>query len=224
MRLMRRAVVPVLGGLLVMASVAGWGRAAGQPVGAAQQASAARAVTQLTAAGSDGALMPADFAGVSGYRPVRRAGHLLRADGGCSSPFGPTAFGFGDACRAHDLGYDLLRYAADKGQPLGPWARRAVDDSFDRALHARCTSTRCDVVATVYADAVRFNSWRQGLGVPVAEGPGRTLLGLAAGMVVALLLASGTGRSARPLPSVTALRPRPTTTAPARGVVLGAQR
>jgi hypothetical protein len=137
-----------------------------------------------------------------GYRPTVSDGRLLRADGSCSSPFGPTEYGFGQACRAHDLGYDLLRYAERKGQPLGPWARRAVDDTFSRSLHARCgpagSNVGCDAAATVYADAVRLNTWRQGFGVPVTEGPGRTLLGLGVGLVVAMLLAGRTGAPRRP--------------------------
>jgi hypothetical protein len=226
LRLLRRTALPSLAGLLVLASVAGWGRPAGLAVGEVQQPDAARAVRTLTAevpaspptttdaagvalraapvahpvgeATPSSALadVPADFGLVMGYEPVVSAGRLVRPDGSCSSPFGPTEFGFGDACRAHDLGYDLLRYAERKGQPLGAWAREAVDDEFDRALHGRCTGDRstaaCDVAASVYADAVRLNSWRQGFGVPVAEGPARTLLGLVLALVVAVLLSFGT--------------------------------
>lgn len=296
LRLLHRAAVPAAGGLLVLASVAGWGRPAGPPVGAVQQPDAARAVRQLTqrqapgpvtvvpggdtrsvvlasavtgavrpmsasaspvpaassavgsspaasaptastpttstssAAASSAAAstpagsaptastqtMPADFARVMGYRPVVSEGRLLRADGSCSSPFGPTGYGFQDSCRAHDLGYDLLRYAERKGQPLGPWARRAVDDAFSRSLHARCgpagSNVGCDAAATVYADAVRLNTWRQGFGVPVVEGPGRTLLGLGVGLVVAVLLAGqpwapGRLRTAPAWPSALGRRP-----------------
>ncbi len=299
LRLLVRAAVPTAGGLLVLASVAGWGRPAGLPMGAVQQPDAARAVRQLTqrqapgpatvvaggdtrsvvlasaitgpvrpmsasaspvpvassavasslaasslAASAPAALtmtasapaasgaaastlagsaptastqtMPADFARVMGYRPVVSEGRLLRADGSCSSPFGPTGYGFQDSCRAHDLGYDLLRYAERKGQPLGPWARRAVDDAFSRSLHARCgpagSNVGCDAAATVYADAVRLNTWRQGFGVPVVEGPGRTLLGLGVGLVVAVLLAGqpwapGRLRTAPAWPSALGRRP-----------------
>jgi hypothetical protein len=191
----------MLGGLLVMASVAGWGHAAGLPVGSRQQPDAARAVRLLvaepstTSAAAAATTVPADFGRVMGYEPRLRGGRLVRPDGSCSSPFGPTAYGFSDACRAHDLGYDLLRYAERKGQPLGAWARRAVDDDFDRALHARCTGDRataaCVVAASVYADAVRLNTWRQGFGVPVSETPTRTLVGLGVALVVTVLLAGG---------------------------------
>ncbi|HET8616331.1 MAG TPA: phospholipase A2 [Actinomycetales bacterium] len=261
LRLVRRAGLPMVGGLLALACVAGWGRPAGLPVADVQQPDAARAVRQITAARSSqpdaapgplrtplaphaastsgsGSLavsaprLPADFALVMGYRPVVSHGRLLRPDGSCSSPFGPTAYGFGDACRAHDLGYDLLRYADRKGHPLGPWAREAVDDEFDRSLHGRCTGARatasCHAAASVYADAVRLNSVRQGFGVPVTESPTRPLVGLGVGLVVAVLLASGTGAlpDARTWPRTGGSRRR-ATRAPAVGsgaVVAGVPR
>lgn len=203
-RLVRRATAPTLAGLLVMACVAGWGHPAGLPVGDVQQPDAARAVRQLTG-GPVSATIPADFARVMGYEPVLSHGRLVRPDGSCSSPFGPTGYGFGDSCRAHDLGYDLLRYAERKGHPLGHWARRAVDDEFDRSLHSRCTgqeATRaCHAAAGFYADAVRLNTWRQGFGVPVTEGPGLTLLGVGVGLVVALLIAGSAAAAPRPATS-----------------------
>jgi hypothetical protein len=213
MRLLRRSGIPMLGGLLVMASLAGWGRPTGTSVGDVQQPDAALVVRRLThppapggTARSAGAArtsavtaLPADFGRVMRYRPVLDDGHLVRADGSCSSPFGPTGYGFDDACRAHDLGYDLLRYADREGHPLGPWARHAVDDTFDRALHARCSTVVCDATAALYSGAVRFNTWRQGAGVPVTERPTRTLLALLAGLVAALLLSgSGTSVGRRP--------------------------
>lgn len=204
LRLVCRTALPAVAGLLVLATVAGWGRPAGLAVGEVQQPDAARSLRLLTTEATP--IVPPDFARVMGYRPVVSAGRLVRPDGSCSSPFGPTAYGFRDACRAHDLGYDLLRYAQRKGQPLGSWARQAVDDEFDRALHGRCTDDRataaCEVAASVYADAVRLNTWRQGSGVPVAEGPTRTLLGLLLGLVVTVLLSTGT--SGRRLPLVLA--------------------
>lgn len=253
LRRLRRTAVPTVGGLLVMASVAGWGRPAGLPVGDVQQPDAARAVRQLTAwptatpgttSGTAGTALaayahaaptgspslptsalttvPSDFARVMGYEPVLSGGRLVRPDGSCSSPFGPTDYGFGDSCRAHDLGYDLLRYAERKGQPLGGWARQAVDHEFDRSLHGRCSADRatatCAAAASVYADAVRLNSVRQGFGVPVAEGPARTLLGLGVGLVVAVLLAGGKG----PLPRPGISAPRLPATG--RRVVVGASR
>jgi hypothetical protein len=102
--------------------------------------------------------------------PGRRA---VKADGACSSPLGATWFDFGLACKAHDLGYDLLRYADRVGAPLGPDARRLLDDRFALDLDHRCEATRrgaaeglCKLLGRVYAGAARLNSWRQGYGRP----------------------------------------------------------
>jgi len=109
--------------------------------------------------------VPADFVAVMGYRPVRVGDGWGAPDGACSAPTGPTRYGFADACRAHDLGYDLLRYAARTGEPLGPWAREAVDAAFGRALADRCAALDgalgCRAVAAVYHGVVVANSWRQ---------------------------------------------------------------
>jgi len=102
--------------------------------------------------------------------PGRRA---VKAGGACSSPLGATAFDFDLACKAHDLGYDLLRYADRVGAPLGQDARRALDDRFALDLDRRCEATRrgaaeglCRLLGEVYAGAARLNSWRQGYGTP----------------------------------------------------------
>jgi hypothetical protein len=127
--------------------------------------------------GDVGAAIPPDYAEVVGYQPelVRHDGGLIAIDptGDCSSPLGESTYDFGLACQQHDLGYDLLRYAAASGGELGPWARRAMDDQFATALRDRCgeldDDPGCHGLAWVYDTAVRANSWRQGQGVPVAE-------------------------------------------------------
>jgi hypothetical protein len=119
------------------------------------------------------------FQAVMGYRPATaRLPHdpALRAvkpTGACSSPLGGTTFHFGLACKAHDLGYDLLRFASRTGQPPGPAARRQLDDQLARDLHAQCAASRrgagrraCDALADLYADGARLNSWRQRYGTP----------------------------------------------------------
>ncbi|WP_116951487.1 hypothetical protein [Jiangella endophytica] len=167
---------------------------------------AAHAVAVLTArpggsggaggAGGDlAAGLPADFAEVMGYRPVPvtdpdGSAHLIDPDGGCSW-LGDTTYAFGRACRSHDLGYDLLRYATAKGGELGPWARRAIDGRFAADLRERCAETDggagCAALARVTTGAVGFNSWRQGFGNPGAEPvwpylvSGVLILGAAAG-------------------------------------------
>lgn len=115
------------------------------------------------------AAVPEDFAAVRGYQPVLVDGQLVRADGGCSSPV-PLPETFETACRQHDYGYDLLRYAAQSGEPLGRWARGAVDDQLAEGLHSSCPAgpdgDGCQRMATLAVTAVELNSIRQGDGVP----------------------------------------------------------
>ena len=156
---------------------------AGQPASpaAVEDVAAAHAVRVLTGGSASAAVLaaalPADFAAVEGYQPVPAAGpdgaaRLIDPAGGCSW-LGSTSYDFGTACRAHDLGYDLLRYATAKGGSLGPWARHAVDDRFAADLRERCATVSggaaCAGLARVTVGAVGFNSWRQGYGNPGDE-------------------------------------------------------
>ncbi|PZF79565.1 phospholipase A2 [Jiangella anatolica] len=180
---MRNRIGLLLAAILASFALTGAGQV--QTPSAPQNEPAAHAVAVLTgrgaaAAGSDSdlaAALPADFAAVMGYRPVAvtepdGSVHLTDPDGGCSW-LGDTTYDFGRACRSHDLGYDLLRYATVKGGELGPWARRAVDDRFAADLRARCAAVDggagCAALARVTAGAVGFNSWRQGYGNPGDE-------------------------------------------------------
>jgi hypothetical protein len=141
---------------------------------------AAHAVAVFTGL-TDGDLataIPADFGDVMGYEPVvvaapGRVPILVKPAGDCSSAFGATTFDFDPACKHHDLGYDLLRYAARTGGELGPWARRAIDDQLAATMHEQCLAIdggpACRAVAWICEHAVRANSWRQGQGVPVSE-------------------------------------------------------
>jgi uncharacterized membrane protein len=186
--------VGLAAGATVVAALSGWGRPLERPA-AAQDAGAARAVAAITSdAPGAAATVPADFEKVVGYRPQAiPSAHgttVTRESGGCTSPFGPTKYGFGDACKQHDLGYDLLRYAAAKGEPLGPWARRAIDHHFLATMQARCGHAGCLAAAAGYAAVVQVNSWRQGWGTPVVEGLGTLLAPVGAGVVVALLVGS----------------------------------
>ncbi|NKE59142.1 hypothetical protein FXN61_20925 [Lentzea sp. PSKA42] len=124
--------------------------------------------------------LPSDFAQQSGRHPktVTAPDGTLRvvdASGGCSGPAGDTEWDFSVGCRAHDLGYDLLRYAEAKGHPLGQDARKALDDRLATDLHAQCrlnprgAETRCHAVAETYALGLKFNSWRQRWGPPGHE-------------------------------------------------------
>ncbi|MEU6184726.1 hypothetical protein [Nocardia sp. NPDC047038] len=137
---------------------------------------ASAAVAELAAGGPDAlTAIPADFVASFGYRPSTVDGLLVDPDGDCSSPVTLPAE-FDTACKAHDLGYDLLRYADQRGEPLGPWARQALDASLDRQMHQACATrvdpfsrARCDAMASIANTAVDLNSRRQDYGVPVVE-------------------------------------------------------
>ncbi|MGW5384542.1 hypothetical protein [Nocardia sp. NPDC003963] len=135
---------------------------------------AAAAVRALTEPGAV-AEVPADFGTVAGYRPARMDGMLVAPHGSCSSPV-PLPAEFDKACKAHDLGYDLLRYADRTGAPLGPWARRELDRALAERMRTACAGrpellprSRCTAMAEVAAVAVDLNSMRQDYGVPVVE-------------------------------------------------------
>lgn len=145
------------------------------------------------------ALLPTDFTEVTGVIPATAAApdgtvRAIHPGGGCSTPWGidNTRWGFGTACKAHDLGYDLLRYADHKGQPLAPAVRVALDERLSADMHARCTTApagqqgRCHATASVYSAGLIVNSWHQRWGPPVGEPIVPMLAGVA---VIGLLLA-----------------------------------
>ncbi|MGW3538952.1 hypothetical protein ACWDNI_00150 [Nocardia niigatensis] len=132
-------------------------------------------ILQAVSAHPDPTLIPDDFVTAAGYRPVIEAGMLIDPNGDCSSPV-PLPAEFESACKSHDLGYDLLRYAAAHGRPLGPWARQTVDAALEHRMHAACDTrespvsrAQCQVMATVATTAVDLNSIRQDYGTPVYE-------------------------------------------------------
>lgn len=148
--------------------------ASSQTLEAASAGTAMHAVAGDTgeARGNPDRWLPADFAEVMGYRPIVEdvAGvpAATRADGGCSSPVGDADEPIGAACRAHDFGYDLMRYADATGEPIPTAARHAVDAQFAADMERACHGgTRCDAVAGLYDAAVRVNSVREGWVAPV---------------------------------------------------------
>lgn len=143
--------------------------------------------------------VPSDFAQVMGYEPkvgVLADGteRLINPSGSCSVPGEGHPFDFTVACKAHDFGYDLLRYAERRGTPLPPTARERIDSDLSRDLHVQCAGSMktCDATVAVFSAAVGFNSWRQLSGPPVDEsGLTRTaglilLAGLSCGYAVRL--------------------------------------
>lgn len=147
---------------------------------------AVEALLESPAAAASTAI-PADFSAVLGYAPALAGGLLTNPGGGCSSPV-PLPSSFDGPCRAHDLGYDLLRYAELAHGPLGPWARQGIDAQFAARLRERCGTEGCATMASAAAAAVNVNSWRQLYATPVSEpvalyavgGVGLAGLGLAA--------------------------------------------
>ncbi|QBJ95172.1 hypothetical protein ERC79_03765 [Rhodococcus sp. ABRD24] len=140
-----------------------------------ESATATRAVAALVSDDAHRAAqaLPGDFAEVIGYRPQVRDGILVNPHGDCSSPV-PLPTEFETACMAHDLGYDLLRYARVSGGDLGTWARTDLDAQLDRRMHAACDvrdtdRASCYMMANAATTAVDANSWRQGYGTPVEE-------------------------------------------------------
>jgi hypothetical protein len=185
---MIQRILALAAGFLVVAAISGWGHEARTT--ASGQPEAAQAIRAVTSGRPDAAgQLPADFETVMGYRPTAAPTGPTRAGGGCSSPFGGTVYHFTPDCRQHDLGYDLLRYADAKGQPLGPWARKAVDRQFAEQTRSRCEDFGCWIASGFYAGMVDFNSWRQGYGPPTVEPISQLLLPVGAGLATALLLA-----------------------------------
>ncbi|MBF6329197.1 hypothetical protein [Nocardia transvalensis] len=154
---------------------AGTATAAGVDISPAENADARTAVAGLAGDRPWAAAIPRDFPADAGYRPVLTDGLLVDPKGDCSSPI-PLPAEFDLACKAHDLGYDMLRYADRHGQPLGAWARQAIDATLERRMYDACAArpdafarAQCDVMATVAATAVDLNSRRQNYAAPVPE-------------------------------------------------------
>jgi hypothetical protein len=141
----------------------------------AENAVARAAVLDLIGPHPWSVALPENFADGAGYRPIVENHLLVDPLGQCSSPIQLPAE-FSSACRAHDLGYDVLRYAERRHQPLGPWGRQAIDAVFQERIHAACedrsdpvSETGCEVMATVATTGVDLNSRRQNYATPEPE-------------------------------------------------------
>lgn len=166
-----RRLSSLLLGLTALAAAGGLTLGATPPDAPQEQSPAAAAVHELVTGTAEEALaaVPADFADLRGYRPVIEDGRLVRADGDCSSPV-TLPESFTALCQEHDYGYDLLRYAAQADQPLGRWARGAIDEHFAADLPTLCeggpAGASCRRMATLAVAGVELNSLRQGDAVP----------------------------------------------------------
>lgn len=147
-----------------------------------------------------------EFRAVMGYAPESLPGRpdvLVAPDGDCSAPTGGTAYGFDDACREHDLAYDLLRFRAATGGDVDPVDRLVADARFGLRMAERCLIHEtwglggCLATAAAYAGGVGINSVRQLFGVPVEES-GLEVVASSAGLLAAgaLLLAPRLGARA----------------------------
>ncbi|KGN30293.1 hypothetical protein N802_09285 [Knoellia sinensis KCTC 19936] len=155
------------------------------PSGAAERAIAALVSDEPAIAAAS---MPPDFGARFGYRPAVSGELLGDPSGGCSSPV-PLPDEFENACRQHDLGYDLLRYAGRSGHALAPDARRSVDTRLGVELEDSCGGrdsswrrAECLAWAEVATGFVRINSARQGFSPPESETPLSIAPGVALGV------------------------------------------
>jgi Prokaryotic phospholipase A2 len=162
--------------------------------------------------------LPADFTEVSGREPVhmRAPDGTVRAvhpGGGCSSPWGATRWDYSVGCKAHDLGYDLLRYAERKGQPLAPELRERLDDRLSQDMHAQCrlnprgSAGACEVVADIYTVGLVVNSWHQRWGPPRNEPVGPWSIAMVVIMLLIIARAPGIARKGAPRARLAAPRP-----------------
>lgn len=185
-------------GVLAALACIGTGSAPAAAVPAPGEQSATRAAIAALGTGDTDtaeASFPTGFAAVMHYTPIRESGdagdRLTNPDGSCSSPV-PLPAAFEPACRTHDLGYDLLRYAHATGGELEPDARRALDEGLTRDLHAVCATPGsppgCTIAADVASIAVQINSWRQHHRAPTPESPLPLLVGVGAVLTVGAAL------------------------------------
>ncbi|MFF0149068.1 phospholipase A2-like protein [Amycolatopsis sulphurea] len=230
--------------LLVLLVVFGFGVIASRPAAPPNQGSptgdvlaAQNAIAALTHPGPAPtalAQLPSDFTAVTGVRPgvlPARDGTVraVHVDGGCSTPWGDdnTKWDYSVPCKAHDLGYDLLRYADKKGHPLDPEVRASLDSRLSQDMHHTCalnpmdSPKTCQLVATLYSAGLVVNSWHQRWGPPVGDPIGSLVAGVL--VIGCLLVARMRGWLTARRSSIRACphgAPRPWAVAGAAGVVL----
>ena len=157
--------VTLLGLIVMLAS--GIGHLLRHPVG--DSGESAQIVTSLVDGRATLRLVPESFEDDLGYRPVWVDGTLVHPLGACSTPGGVGPDSFETACRVHDFGYDILRYAERRGTRIGPWARFDLDRHLYGDLLKVCDTATCRATATLYYAAVTLNSIRQGYVAPTDE-------------------------------------------------------
>src|SRR5262245_8398162 len=162
--------------------------------------------------------LPKDFIKVSGREPVHMKApdgtiRAVHPGGGCSSPWGATRWDYSVGCKAHDLGYDLLRYAESKGQPRSPELRERLDDRLSQDMHAQCrynprgSAQACESVADIYTAGLVVNSWHQRWGPPRNEPVGPWSVAMIVIMVLIVARAPGIARKGPPRARMVAPKP-----------------
>lgn len=215
----RQAVILTIGlgvGALATGAITAFGHSGASAdaigVDAPRASDATIAVHALIAMPAEQALtyVPSGFPDDRGYVPTVRDGTLLDPDGDCSSPV-PLPADFDIACKQHDLGYDLLRFGVDSGDPAAAHVRRDLDARLGETMHRACDSRPspaarigCTVAADIALSAVHINSWRQHYGAPHPEPALPFVLALVgAGIAVAV---AGAGAGAASMNAVASAR------------------
>jgi hypothetical protein len=101
------------------------------------------------------------------YVNTRRGNRAVLSSGSCSVP-GPGSFK--NACRTHDLGYNLMRFFGSSGRRGS--SRKAVDNLLFNDFKGVCGGLSwwrrpgCGIAARAGYQIVAANRWNQGYGVP----------------------------------------------------------
>lgn len=170
----RRKVAVALSIAAIAFNPAGVGSATAaepEPVQAPVTSESLRAAGELAAGTPGTGYFAPETIVALGYEPGVADGVAMRPDGDCSSPV-ELPESFDNACRTHDLGYDLLRIANDHGAPIPEGLRRSLDSQLGARMHASCGGSGnagCHMVAAAAEAAVAANTIRQAGGTPVHE-------------------------------------------------------
>ena len=135
--------------------------------------------------------LPCDFKLLMGYTPVVVSGSKAwptlvvkprAAGGGCSVPaaldpivLNKAKDAFTNACKSHDFGYDLIRFANRTGQQWRGADRLTVDHWFGQFMQRVCRNTgwlgifnkvTCYASHDQFMAGIQANTWAQGQGCP----------------------------------------------------------
>lgn len=145
---------------------------------AAAEGSAVAAAESLVAGEDGNDYFDRELVADLGYRPAVENSRAVNSSGDCSSPV-PLPASFESACRTHDLGYDLLRVADKRGEPIPASLRPAMDRQLAGLMKESCADGKargdapqrhgCRAVGNIAWSGVAVNTIRQSNGAPVEE-------------------------------------------------------